>query len=105
MREADRSSPGRLGHRRLCTNSVGRVAAAVGEGARSALHSGRCRPPAFLLNFDNAWDDDPARARANSAAAELIPIPDHLEYAATPSPLSNYRSPELDSIQTDLGSV
>jgi hypothetical protein len=35
----------------------------------------------------------------------LIPLPDHFEYAATPSPLSNYRSPGLDSIQTDLGSV
>jgi hypothetical protein len=35
----------------------------------------------------------------------LIPLPDHFEYAATPSPLSNYRSPGLDSIQADLGSV
>jgi hypothetical protein len=35
----------------------------------------------------------------------LIPLPDHFEYAATPSPLSNYRSPGLDSIQTDLGSA
>src|SRR5208282_893404 len=35
----------------------------------------------------------------------LIPLPDHLEYAPTLSPLSNYHSPGLVSIQTDLGSV
>jgi hypothetical protein len=71
MPEAERSSPGvsAIGD---SARTLGRVAAAVGEGARSALHSGRCRPPAFLLNFDNGWDDDPAPARANSAAAELI---------------------------------
>jgi hypothetical protein len=28
----------------------------------------------------------------------LIPLPDHFEHAATPSPLSNYRSSKLDSI-------
>jgi CRISPR-associated protein Cas5d len=35
----------------------------------------------------------------------LIPLPDRFEHAARPSPLSNYRSPGLDSIQIDLGSV
>jgi hypothetical protein len=40
-----------------------------------------------------------------SRSRSLIPLPDHLEYAPTLSPLSNYRSPGLDSIQTDLGSV
>jgi hypothetical protein len=38
-------------------------------------------------------------------ARNLIPLPDHFEHGATPSPLPNYRSPGLDSIQTDLGSV
>jgi hypothetical protein len=42
---------------------------------------------------------------APAGKPSLIPLPDHFEYAATPSPLSNYRSPGLESIQTDLGSV
>jgi hypothetical protein len=55
---------------------------------------GRGRGQHQVSNFP---DTDPA--------SYLIPLPDHFEYAATPSPLSNYRSPGLDSIQTDLGSV
>jgi hypothetical protein len=35
----------------------------------------------------------------------LIPLPDHFECATGSSPLSKYRLPGSDSIQTDLGSV
>ena len=43
--------------------------------------------------------------RRKRETGSVIPLPDHFEHAATPSPLFNYRSPGLDSIQTDLGSV
>jgi hypothetical protein len=36
---------------------------------------------------------------------DLIPLPDHFECATASLPLSNYRLPGSDSIQTDLGSV
>ena len=48
---------------------------------------------------------DAKRLDLDQSVRRIIPLPDHFECATGSSPLSKYRLPGSDSIQTDLGSV